>query len=165
MNLKYINKSKFIILILLIILSLSAVGCAEKMDNKQSNIQQITHSSLQQVAFEKEMGNVTIISDMGRLQFIVSIEGLEQQEYSINLIDQNDESRVLFSEGNTRINIGNIKNESKYIPESGQIFIWSVHPERLVSNTNELRIKIQSQDKKTIIKSLPFKVPPNSQIK
>jgi hypothetical protein len=94
-----------------------------------------------------EQGSVIVAEQNGLVTFIVWTKGLEkEQEYTISLVDKNGKG-VIFGKGNAQVNLGTLKSETTIESTPfGELLLISNHPKRVVSNAEDLKIRIGSKD-------------------
>ena len=112
--------------------------------------------------FVKEMNNIKVsISKFslanGVIEVVVDADGLDKDKwYSISLGSDNSSSGVTLSEGNTLIRVGELVNETQFIPLNSRLNFWTTHPERVLNDHN-LYIRIVDHFNNEIFKMEMFK--------
>lgn len=147
---------RFLFVILLILIS---IGCSNNTITEETI--QIEPDRVYEVSFKDRPGRATIIFDESRgVDFIVWTKDLDPDEgYEIALVRNDGKGGVVFGpEENLEIKIGNIEGETIIHPNhTGELYVSMLNPERIFSGADQVRIEINTIDKKVVSESFPFR--------
>ncbi|MGM0880727.1 MAG: hypothetical protein ACQEXQ_06745 [Bacillota bacterium] len=118
---------------------------------------------LQELPFESGIGRAIIIFEESGADCIIYAKGLNPREkYTISLVVDNGlSSGVMFGPiENVKMRVGSLEDEVMFKPNSeGELFVSMRNPIRFFTAANEeLFFKIESENKKVIMKTVPFLV-------
>ncbi|MDQ0874319.1 hypothetical protein QFZ77_002978 [Paenibacillus sp. V4I3] len=155
-------------LLVVVALLVVSTGCS----NTESTIEKTTKNEvlnlpksqqLQELPFESGIGRAIIIFEESGADCIIYAKGLNPGEkYTISLVVDNGVSPgVIFGPiENVKMKVGSLEDEVMFKPNSeGELFVSMRNPIRLFTVAKEeLFFKIESENKKVIMKTVPFLV-------
>ncbi len=151
------TRPAIMVMLLLVVLGLFA-GC----DNKPQQAGDILTISVEPrvVPFEGTLGRAVVIPEDNLVHFLVSLQGLERQPYTLALATV-PTGGVTFGPGNLWLYTGKLIESTTIRPTNGRISIWTIQPLRIVEGAKEARVVLYQLDKDgkqltPIASTLPF---------
>jgi len=69
------------------------------------------------------------------IEFVVDINGLKNDQlYTISLVSGDDSSGVTLSEGNVLLRVGEVVDDTQFIPDNTRLNFWTTHPRRIIND-------------------------------
>jgi uncharacterized protein YdaL len=104
---------------------------------------------------EKNNINVSVTKISNKedvIEFVIDVNGLNKDRvYTISLGSETGSSGVMLSQGNTLIRVGQILNDTQFIPYDSKLNFWTTHPKRVL-NYNLLYLRIIDENNTEIYK-------------
>ncbi|RXZ82305.1 hypothetical protein EBB07_11585 [Paenibacillaceae bacterium] len=132
-----LKKSPGIVLIFILILSV-IMNMYQFTTNKNSKSKS---NGIVEVYFEEKHNIEVSVSKISNvddvIEFVVDVNGLDKDKvYTISLGSDNGSSGVMLSQGNTFIRVGELVNETQFIPYDTRLNFWTTHPKRVLNYSN-----------------------------
>lgn len=145
-----------------------STGCSETESTLEkttiNEVLKLTNpQQLQELTFESGVGRAVMIFEEGGVDCIIYAKELNPVEkYTISLVGDNGTSPgVMFGPiENVKMRVGSLESEVMFKPNSeGELFVSMRNPIRIFTAAKEgLFFKIESENKKVIMKTAPFLV-------
>lgn len=137
-------------------------GCTTQVIDEKIDIEPrlVGKFEAEDFLFDKGSGRATIVNNDYYLDVIVLAKNLNpENKYSITILNSPAGGVMFGPRANVELRFGRLVEETFFYPnEQGDLYVSMVHPERIFSSAQEIRVEVKSEDGSEVRTSASFRI-------